>query len=783
MNNFKVVSTKYFNQYRNGTTFASNTGDFTTILKANVGEKIKLTEVIELGTIVNENKSLPLYFDSASDSLVSDYIDWTVEGLYAGSSVSIDFDNTTVTATVEGITGSSNQELILDSTASTTIAATGAFSNNQPREDVVIILTTAPTSLEYKFGIIPNSQSTNNYKSHLDGEEQAYYAKGISTSNVDMIWLGGMESTNTGSVTVKFVSTRLSYIHEFEINHIFVVPSYSPQTLTNILNDKNPSYLGRGKSLKYCNGFFFSNGKDSTKSIYEDNGKDGSVGFFNENFSGFKLNYGIEDFLITNSLGTGKLEATVANTVTFKITSDTATGFVGSEKIILYHEKLADSNDFLNKRDSFDTVFMRDQVEQTEGAAAAANGIFSAVTVTLATGKLEVSAVVTYSAAQQLLLGNNKTGLLSVNIATEDIADPELMDRANLKLTTGTYSKDEDVRGVLSNWQPSIYKPSEFNAGTAYTDFNGWDGDLVGQTFTFTTDMTTNPIITGVEFSVILDNGTTYWKVPNTIRSFPITTIETVSLYGYDFQIVSLNIANDMNLDSSLLLNKIILSSTIPTVSTTTQTWQGSIGFRVPYREWIQNLNVPTSFVDYAETNNNQNNKSSNYSGVDSYEVKTLVRVQVKTTVSGVTSFTYYECLSDVSSISDYDAGGTAGFSAVTKIYDPNGDLLTDEIEGNQQCKIVVEFTHSSGTITLANIEGYIYANTATGVEQPWMLHSDIDMTGLNNILVPSDTLLSGNTQFVEVVSSNNLITLTCYSNTNYILDSNYKFYGRIDII
>lgn len=781
MNKFKVVSKKFFNQYRNGTTFSSNTGDFTDRLQGNVGEKIKLTEVIEVGTIVNENESLPVVFDSANASLSSDFIDWESEGVYVGAAISIDFDGNTVTATVEGITNNSNKDLILDSTAVSNIAATGSFEDSNSRDDVVVIVTTAPTYLDYKFGIIPNSQNTNSYKSVLDGQEQVYYAKSISTSNVNMTWLGGKESTNTGTVTVKFVSTRSSYIHRFEINHIFVIPYYTPQTLTNILNDKNPASLSRGNSWKYCNGLFFSGTKNLISSIYEDNGKHGNVGFFDENFSGFKLNYGIEDFAISNSLGTGVLEATVANTVTFKITSDTPTGFVGSEKIILYHSKLPEAVEYENSRDSFDTVFMRSQVEQTEGAAAAASGVFSSVTVTLASSKLEVSAVVTYSAAQQLLLGNSKYALLSVNIATEDISDPDNMDRANLKLTSGTYSKNEDVRGVLSTWQPSIYKPTDFNAGTAYTDFDGWDGDLVGQTFSFVADMTKEPLITGVEFSVVLDNGTSYWKVPNTVRNFPITNIETVSLYGYNFQVLSLNIQNDMNLDSSLLLNKIILSATIPTSSTTTQTWQGSIGFRVPWREWIQNLNVPSSFVDYAETNNNQNNKSSNYSGVDSYEVKTLVRFQVQTPGDGVSLTTFYECFSDVSSISDYDTGGGA-FTAAIKVYDPANDLITDEVYNNQQCKIVAEFTHTSGTLTLANLEGQIYINTATGTEQPWELHSDIDMTSPNNLLTPSDTLSSGNTQYVEVVSTNNLVTLTCYTNpANFIDGIDYKIYARLD--
>ena len=784
MSNFKVISTKYFNQLRNGFDYSLNTSEFTTTLKANAGEKIKLTEVIELGVIINESKSLPILFDSSEDSLISNFTDWTAKGLYAGVDIQISFDGTDIAATVESITGDTNEKLIVDSTAATALTNTRGFTGGVSRDDVVIIITTAPTNLEYKFGIIPNSQGTNSYKSDLDKQEQVYYAKGISTSNVDMNWLGGKESTNTGTVTIKFVSTRNDYVHKFELNHIFVVPYYTPQILSSILNNKNPSYLGRGKSLKYCNGFFFSGDRNSTKSTFEDNGRDGSVGFYDENFSGFKLNYGIEDYAVSNSLNTGVIEVTVANTVTFKMTSSTATGFVGSEEIILYHSKLPEAVEFENKTDSYDTVFMRDQIAQTEGAAAVASGMWSAVTVTLSGGKLEVSAVITYTTDQKLLLGKSKYVLLSANIATEDKNQPDNVDRANMKLAAANVSSDDDVRGVVSGWQPSIYKPSEFNAGTAYTDFKGWDGDIVGQTFTFDVNMTYSPLITGAEFSLVLDNGTDYWKIPNTTRSFPITSVVTTSLYGYDFQVLTLNNTNDLNLDPSLLLNKVILSSIIPTSTTSTQTWVGSVGFRVPWREWIQNLNVPTSFIDYAQTNNNQNNKSSNYSGVSSYEVKTLVRLQVQTPGDQVSLTTFYECFSDASAISDYDTDPTAGFTADIKVYDPAGEIVTDEVLSNQQCKIVAEFVHTSGIITLANIEGYISINTATGTEQQWSLHSDVDMTGANNPLQPSDTLTTNNNQFVEVISTNNLVQLICYTNqSNISEDIDYKLYARLDSI
>jgi len=54
VNNFKTITEKFWNQLRNGDDFSLNLGDFTTNLTANVGDKIKVEEVIEVATIVNE---------------------------------------------------------------------------------------------------------------------------------------------------------------------------------------------------------------------------------------------------------------------------------------------------------------------------------------------------------------------------------------------------------------------------------------------------------------------------------------------------------------------------------------------------------------------------------------------------------------------------------------------------------------------------------------------------------------------------------------------------------
>ena len=123
MNNFRVISKKFFNQYRNGVNFTDNLTEFTDRLQGNVGEKLKLVEEIEVSTIVNEQRAIEMtYIDnSTSASLISDLLNFELEGLFNGANLSIDFNGSTFTATVENITGSSKQELVLDSASNTNL--------------------------------------------------------------------------------------------------------------------------------------------------------------------------------------------------------------------------------------------------------------------------------------------------------------------------------------------------------------------------------------------------------------------------------------------------------------------------------------------------------------------------------------------------------------------------------------------------------------------------------------------------------------------------------------
>lgn len=783
MNNFRVISKKFYNQFRNGTTFASNLTEFTDRLQGNVGEKLQLIEEIEVETIINQSQSIDMSFidSTTSCSLIADFLDFEIEGLYNGANIVIQFNGTAVIGVVENITGSTKQELVLDSATRTLLLAQN-IQTNQCYDDIVIIVTDVPDYLTFKYGINPNALTVPNYKSPLDTNEQAYYLNGIIGTYKSMVWVGSEIGSSLGSVQIKFDSTASLYKHKFTVKHDFLIPFYTEEQSSNINQLRNPIELQSSRTLKYGNGFFFGQGKNVTTMDFEDLGKIGNVGYFDENFSGKILPYTSSDLVITNSLSTGFIEGSVDNLITFSIASSTATGFVGGEKIILNHSMLPQSTAYGRQKGSFDSNWLFESLEVTEGAAATSGTIITLATAVFnaISGELDVQFTTRYSLANQAKINDSNQLSMYVTLATENLANPDTQDRGNVMVDTGPIGQIELVSGLVTNWQPNIYEQWDSVSLTkGFTNFDGYNGDLLYQTGTFEIDLTKSSRITDFKFRLIADNGSTNFLETQVV--IPIGQLVESIVSGVNYQVFNYNITRGFNMSQGLNINSIKLSAAAPTTPFAIQTWTFSIGFNVSWREWIQNLNVPTSFIDPLEPQNNRNQKSSNYSGVSSYDIKTelLTRIQSDGT-SGGTVITPYELLSDNSRILDYDTAN-AGFSAGVVKYYNNLNVLSTDIDSNIDGRIEIEFTHSLGVITLADIKGYIEIEIDQSNIEPFYLSTDIDMTDTDSPLKASDTLLSGNTTLVEVVSVNNLVTFICgvnSSNTSNLTD--YNIYGRI---
>lgn len=786
---------KFYNEYINddGTgTFPLLPGQFNSKLTGNVGELIKLTEVIDCKISINEVRSISITYNSTADptygTLTSRSLNWVQEGLWIGAVVDVVWQGTLIAGlTVGEISGQNNSILNIPKAA---LLAAG-LTDGQTTTDLIVYLASPPLNLIYKYGVNTTDSNKPNYQSPYDNNENAYYVNAIPTTPAtkSMTWVGREIGSNMGSIEISFITTN-SYWHQYQVDHIFRIPFYKDGQSSNIINSIPPAELKGRKTYKYGNGFWFSGKGNEMAAVFEDIGGNGdgagNVGYYGENFAGRTADYGITNYTVTNSLGTGKIEATVTNTVTFSMTSSTPIGFGGGETIILQHSRLPIATEYANKTEAWDDIWLFDSIRLTEGNPPSSNGIFSNAQVVFnaITTELDVSVDIDIPTNKQGLIGDNVIGFLSTIIATQNLADAELIDKSSMMVRGETYSKDTNKAGIISNWQPWFFEQWDFDAGAKqFTNFDGYDGDLLGMSATFDVDVTSVNKMVALKFHVALDNGTTW---------FPLKTIDiplgnyVPVVNTYQYQYVNNSLSNGLNLPFNEVIGRIDVESFIPAIPTTTQSWRVKIGFEVPWQEWIENLNVPTSFLDALEPNNNRNNRTSNYSGVSGYTVKAILQpifegTPVQSGPVTITPLTAYDLFSDASSILPIDDPGASTFSATWFAYDTSNNVVND-LFNDEDVLFRVDFDHALGiAIPVGDLQGFMAILETDGSGNRWYLSTSKDYTNNSNKLKAANVVTPTNTIYVEIESIVDKVTLICKTNHNNLtLGQSYIVYARL---
>lgn len=778
MTNYTIVTQRFNDEWRNGSNFATSpTSDYSTVLKGNVGDRIKLTQTIEISVTVNPYLIQTIEYDATSDATYGEFIgtgiNFLTEGIYVGAVLNIDWGGGAVqSATVNLIYGTGYNKLRVTKANLTT----GGIVDGDIRQDFRMRLTSVPDTLIYRYGLNSNSATTASYTSWFDSNQQAYYVSNLTGSLQDLTRVGlGVKSWDLSeSVQAKFDSTSGTYFHQYTVEHIFKIPFYVEGEYDNINDQTSPTRFNGTNSVRYDNGWFFGGTILGEYIKAEIQGGLGNVGYFYENFNGLANNYEVQDVVITNADNSGVLEGTVANTVTFSVKKNNGNWIAGTNRLLVRHAKLPTQTEYSNQTETYGTIWIYDQAIQTEGAGAVAGtAVISAYTVTINADPtlLDVSLVITYDASEQDLISDASSYLLMVTAGIEPAVGD---DRVTLPVSLNQFSKNLDIRGLITGAEIDFFEPFEFDTGVRdLRTFTGWDGDLGGTTCVLTRDASYASSITKAQFKIISTDGSE--EINLLTINVPLGASAMATYGGYYYQLLNVDVQGSFNLPSDEDLNRITALASIPKPATATQTMTFALGFQIPWRDWIFNNTVPNEFYDPAENQNLQNFKTSNYSNVDGFEVFAVWDFTVN--LLGVD--TIYRCLTAESNVYDFDTNG-ATYSATVTYYDENNDL-TENLFVDQNVRIEIAFAHTTGTVTLANIEAYIWIERDGSDQQPWFLHSSKDFTNPLNPLTPSDTLSAGNTQFVEVVSVNNLITIKCLTNRDNLQNGvQYNVYGRI---
>ena len=683
-----IISRKYFSQNVNGEDFSLNTTDFTFNLAANVGDRVKAEYEVEVFWYAQATSSSA--FNINGNTITRQSGSFITDGFVVGDTIDAgDFP--------VGIPSYVFQNRLVTSVTDTQLIFNGAPIGNSNYNNLWIWGKTPLTALDFRFGIIENSEAFNTV-SKIEGSNQAYAAGGIgtgtwgsrSTTPVTLTSLGNYNSWRIGptnnppSVVCTFVSDTSAlfptpYTQRLKIEHEFTVPYYLDGDLSNIQNGLETSILQGNQSYKYVFDANFRqvlSNPNSGRSVRE-NTQLGSVGGYGENFNGFQNQFsGTVSYTGTNNVN-------AVGTTSFAVIVNSANAsFVGGIPFILNISYLPDDfgdvNDVGPNSNLFGDNFLLDSIYQEQGASAKDSTILEDVQTGLfSAGAMQITGTINYTALQSLKLDASKNYILWVSIQDPALSNAD-SDRVSLILDTQTYNFDADVQGLFSVTEHFIYEHNSLLNG--FTDYKGWVEDGVYFTFDFETDLSLDAKFRFLRCGWGAYNSTDdeFFEISayNYDLSGIVETQQTVAAQLRTVQNISFSGTRGFQLASGDEFNEVTLE--FNGINGNFAEYSSTIGLKIPYMDWESLPAADTVFYDSTLPNNGLNKKASNYSGINNYEVVIFIEAGM-TNGSGTT---LYRTITPPITCNDYaeDGNVTPEWVITWETFDQSGNDLAGAI-------------------------------------------------------------------------------------------------------
>ena len=710
-----VTDQKYYNEFKNDIGFVSNLGDFTNNLAGSVMEKVKIIQQVDVEWFSQGN---------SSDQ-------WQLNGNQItrsdGNFISDGFSVGDVADFITGFAANPNSPVIANITINSisadgrTIVYTlnsGSFPlNPDVYLDAGIRALNPLTALVYNFGLNGNSESFNT-NSKVSGNNQGYYGSNIGFDTGggvrDLNWvnlqrLGKYKDWQTGSMRVRYLNNPTTYVQRFEIEHELIInPYYLDGELSNLQNNIIPTLLNGINSLKYVYdaGFRTVLSNPNTQKNFKIENNLGSVAWFNENFNGFNNNYSVKSIsyeeAATSSSADGILIGSKTRVI---ITVENLLGaYTGGERFGVYVSYLPQQNEYTDTTltDLVDN-FIYDRAINNEGIAPTVGSDFITLCESqVVSGDLEITLELEYSSLQKAFLSNrlaqgNANYLIAVEVG--DVTLPSgNSDRVLLLADAREYDESADIPDLMGVDKFDIYPhDKQIGVDSGFTDMTSWNEDGLVVDFDFHLDLNKSAFINSLQFMLVAYNPTTdrYFELDS--YSFGAGT----SVVSGGVQQLNANTTRGYILKSGDQFNDVQIS--VSTNAGNIQQYIGRFAQKIAWQDWISNLNVDTIFYNNSEPNNNLNNKSSNYSLLNGYEVRLAIFSNLDgVSTLGVSGNTNYLFLSPTITVFDYEEdGGFDVWSCNIETFNfANSSNLGGAILTGQDTLFRSTWTNSGGAVT-----------------------------------------------------------------------------------
>jgi len=748
MNNIVVNSRTWRDQLINDIDFLDNAPSFSTFFKAVAFETVRLTTNVSVSTNVTASVSTEILFSTSAGTATwtHPYSNWATEGFKVGDTIRVVRGGSDEDATISSISANVMQCNDPGFVAGLTIVSGTSYPDLEFRN------TTVPTSVLFKYGIVPNTSGgvslsgSNQYASWLDPTVTQAYSSGslVISTPVTLSSLQTATTEVTDSITCEYVSVTSAWIFEFEIVHTFKFIGYKDDFLPNFSAGTVPATWSFPNSYRYvCEYLFGTNATDPNEyRIFKDNLLNGSAGWVDQNFTSGSGDYELN--AVAYASGTS-LEASITNTITGSIKKNSG-NWIATQRVILTHMRTPPSPNYAGNLQTFTENFLFDQKITEEGALAVSSTIIKNFTVEINGGDatlLDFSFQIEYDSIEQSLIFAGDAYFLGIQVGdTTDLAP--VSDRMLVQIDWNTLTKNTDVTDLITDFAMNLYTSEKRygGVGSKFTNLNTWNNRLHICGATFNLKKTSGAgigdfqetKINSISGQVVTRNSTT--GAVSVLSSFdmPFTPV-VIEAASTSYQLVNVNDWRDLDINPNANVNIWGLSSDNPNgVFDAKQLWTVYFPFVIPWRTAQYNPEIDTTFYDSTKPNNNLNFRTSNYDNSGDWDI--YVRIYVLVESQGVV--TAYGLYSGECDVKDFDID-PAGFNWTGDInlYNSLGQEV-DYILEDEDTHIVARFDMATaGGLTASDLVGEFSIETLNSGGDNCRLNSIVDWLYVNNVLKP----------------------------------------------
>lgn len=760
-----VISKLFRNQLANGDDFTSNPTKELNYLKANVGDLVQCTIVVNLGyksvaDAVNTYDVTGALDNNVIERTSGSFID---DGFAVNDLIDYYADITlSATATGRTVTTVTDTFLIFDG---------AAVPNLTDSEVCGVVLKTDLEDFDFDYNL-PTDAEGDNFLSRIDQLRQSWRVEGVKTATPTPV-NGTYQSTRQTSLGddesctiahVQDISSTGEHIQQFQIVHVFrVKPYYLDGELQQIKDGNLPVYLDGNTTFNYLFKLNANTNQDNPneKKITQQNSL-GNVGWFNEQFNGQLSHYTLDSITFTDDITTlsvNGLQKDRKTNVEVRVKSD-LTIPAGNAFYEVGISKLPTEAEYLDKNGNFDTNFVFDAIVRQRGAVATDSDFIKNITFeadpTTPSEFFLAKFDVEFSAAQKLLIDETKSYVIWVGCS--DFDKPEKR-RTNLIVKTGEYIFDTDVPNLIRIDDSKFKTHTDTDVSTGASNVARWKESEFQHESTFAVDLNLNAIIRKVRLMLVAFDTVTedYFEIEAEEFDFSDTIVKG------DSQQIDVDTTRGFKLNTGNIFNfvKISTGSKIGTE----QFYTIKYGYKAAWMDYKKLLGVDPNFYDINEANKGQQDDVSRYSGSGNW----VIAVFHKYTIGNSVVDTDYLFRFPSCSFRDYDdstGSVDATWTAAIQTFDESGaNEYTGGLDSENKSKIVATFTPDVAVDTGLSYWGTIRAEKyqAGGRKVINQLSSDT-VSATKNPLEP----LTGES-FVKVTNNGSTVVLECLFNPDFL--------------